>query len=818
MSEHANEVDGRDGLPAEALYQPCDPRAFGFDTTADLDEQHEAVGQARAVEAIELGASAQLPGYNVFVLGPSGTGRHSFVQRFLAECARHRPTPSDWCYVNNFDAPESPATLALPAGLAPRLRDDMKALIEDLGSSVPAAFDSDDYRRRHQAIEQSAQQRQGEQFEAVRAAAAKQDIRVAQTPTGFSFIPLKDGKPIGADEFEALDAEEQAERRASMEAVGEMLQASMRDTARAARDVRSDIQQLDAEVANYAVGSQIEELRERYREFEAVTAFLQRVQADVIENIVVFRSGADSGGPMAALQHAMGGLDDGAREAALRRYRVNVLVTHDADSGAPVITQDRPGFAHLFGKVEHYARFGALHTDFNLIRPGALHRANGGFLVLDARKVLTEPFAWEALKLALRSRAVRIESYAEAWSPIRTQSLDPEPIPLSVKVILVGERRLYYLLQALDPEFAELFKVAADFDDQMPRTTDNQLALARVIGGVARRESLLPLRAAAVGRMLEQSAREAGDAERLSGRLGRSLDLMRESHFWASSRGAEVIERDDVDRALDAHVRRHRRIRDRLLEQTLHGTLMIDTEGAAVGQVNGLSVLSTGDFSFGRPSRITARVALGTGKVIDIEREVELGGPLHSKGVLILSGYLAARYGTRQPLSLSATLVFEQSYGGVEGDSASSAELYALLSALSGAPISQSLAVTGSVNQLGDVQAIGGVNEKIEGFFDLCSERGLDGSNGVLVPAANVRHLMLRADVVDAARDGSFHVHPVHTIDEGLHLLTGIEAGAPDAAGAFPAGSVNERVVARLQEFSELRRRFAQSDVEKSPT
>jgi lon-related putative ATP-dependent protease len=492
----------------------------------------------------------------------------------------------------------------------------------------------------------------------------------------------------------------------------------------------------------------------------------------------------------------------------VRRYQVNVIVDHSGATGAPVIYEDHPTAQNLVGRIEHMAQMGALITDFNLIKAGALHRANGGYLILEARKVLLQPFAWEELKRALSSEEIRVEVLGQTLSLISTVSLEPEPIPLDVKVVLLGERLLYYTLSQLDPDFAELFKVAADFEDQMDRTSENHLLYARMIATMVRQEGLRPFDRQAVARVIEQSARIAGDAERLSTHVQSIADLLREADYWAGEAQRGVVSAADVQRAIDAQIYRSDRVRERLQEEIQRGTILIDSQGAKVGQVNGLSVITLGQFAFGRPSRITARVRLGRGEVVDIEREVALGGPIHSKGVLILSSYLGARYAMDRPLSLSASLVFEQSYSGVEGDSASSAELYALLSALADLPIKQGLAVTGSVNQYGQVQAIGGVNEKIEGFFDVCRAQGLTGEQGVLIPASNVKHLMLRPDVVAAVAAGQFRVYAVETIDQGIEVLTGVPAGERDAQGEFPAGSVNQRVEARLIALSEKRLAF----------
>jgi len=486
-------------------------------------------------------------------------------------------------------------------------------------------------------------------------------------------------------------------------------------------------------------------------------------------------------------------------------------VDHSETKGAPVVYEDHPTFLNLIGRIEHIAQMGALITDFNLIKPGALHRANGGYLIVDAREVLLQPYAWEGLKLALRSRELRIESLGQALSLISTVSLEPEPIPLDVKIVLIGERLLYYLLYQYDPDFSELFKVEADFNEELVRTPENTQLYARLIATMARNENLRPFSRDAVACIIERSARMAGDGTRISIHLGGLADLLREANFWAGDNGHTAITRADVQRAIDEQIRRADRVRERMQEQILRGKVLIDTQGERIGQINGLSVIDLGNFAFGVPSRITARVRMGKGEVIDIEREVELGGPIHSKGVLILSSFLGTRYSAERPLSLWASLVFEQSYSGVEGDSASLAELCALLSALARVPIQQSWAVTGSVNQHGQVQPIGGVNEKIEGFFDICKQRGLTGDQGVIIPAANVDHLMLRQDVVDAVAAGQFRIVAVENVDEAIELLTGVPAGERDESGAFPPGSVNQRVEGRLIDLAEKQRAFEAS-------
>lgn len=793
-------------LAPETLYRRCDPSEFSFQSTAELQDLTQMLGQERAVEAVEFATAIELQGYNLFVLGPPGTGRHSYIQQFLAHTAAARPVPSEWCYVNNFAQPQKPSALELPAGQGRKLREDIEGLVEEAHTAIPAAFESEDYRTRRQAIEEEFKEAQGKIFEEIQEQGKAHGIGILQTPTGIAFAPLKDdGDVMGPEVFNKLSEEDKKRIQEETKALQKALERAMQTTPQRVRKVREKIRALDREVTVFAVGGLIDDLVAAYRELPKVVQYLKDLRSDVIDNVNIFRKPA--GEPQSAEAELPG--QQPKESPALRRYGVNIVVDHGAATGAPVVFEEHPTYPFLMGRIEHVAKLGALVTDFNLIRGGALHRANGGYLVLDVRKVLIQPFAWEGLKQALSSRELRIESLGQAYSLVSTVSLEPEPIPLKVKVVLIGERMLYYLLQALDPEFNNLFKVAADFEDEMARTPENYQSLARLLATVARRESLKHLDRGAVARLIEESARQAGDAEKLSTQIRQLTDILREADYWGTKNGHSIIGADDVQQAVDSRARRRSRIRERFQEEILRDTILIDTTHAKVGQINGLAVMQVGDFMFGRPSRITARLSLGSGKVIDIEREVELGGPIHSKGVLILSNFLAAHYVTDRPLSLSASLVFEQSYGGVEGDSASSAELYALLSALAEAPIKQSFAVTGSVNQFGEVQAIGGVNEKIEGFFDICNARGLTGEQGVLIPIANVKHLMLRRNVIQAVEANQFHVYPVATIDQGIELLTGIEAGARDAGGEFPEGSINHLVKARLIDFAAKRRAFA---------
>lgn len=788
-------------LPPEALFRRCNVSEFQFQTTADLQDLGEFVGQDRALEAVRFGVGIRRQGFNLFLLGPAGTGKYAIAHDFLSRRAVEEPAPDDWCYVNNFDASEKPRALRLPPGQGVLLRDDMLRLVENLKSAIPSAFESENYRARKHAIEEEVKEREEKAFEELQQEAGRENITVVRTPTGFVLAPTRNNQILDPDDFEKLSDREREKIGSSINRLQGRLHDTLQLMPRYEQEGREKIRELNSEVAIFAVGHLIDALRKKYAELPQVVGFLDAAQKDIIQNVNEFLAPPES--PLAALMGASMPL--GPRDSAmLRRYQVNLLVGHGGNHGAPVVYEDHPTYQNLIGQVEYIAHLGALSTDFNLIRPGALHRAGGGYLILDAYKLLLQPYAWEALKRALRSSQIRIESLGQMLSLVSTVSLEPEPIPLNVKVVLVGERLLYYLLCSLDSEFSELFKVAADFDDDIDRSPVTELLYARLIGTIARREGLLAFDRGAVGRLIEHGSRLAGDSQKVLTHRRTLADLLRESDYWARESAQAVVRPEDVQRAIDAQIRRASRMRERLLEETLRGTLLIDTAGEHVGQINGLSVVELAGFAFGHPTRITARVRMGKGEVVDIEREVELSGPIHSKGVLILSGFLGARYAESHPLSLSASLVFEQSYGAVEGDSASSAELYALLSALSDLPIKQSLAVTGSVNQYGRIQPIGGVNEKIEGFFGLCESRGLDGQ-GVIIPASNVRHLMLRRDVTDAVTAGKFHIYAVEMIDQGIEILTGVPAGERDLSGKFPDGSVNQRVEAKLIEFAEKR-------------
>jgi len=761
-------------------------------------------GQRRAVDALHFGLAMHQDGYNIFVLGPIGSDRHALVNQLLAGRAKARGVPADWCYVNNFANPERPGSLRFPSGQGRQFCEDMHSLIEEMRLAIPAAFEGDDYRNQLHAIEEETQGKVEEQWRTLNEHAAREDVGVMQTPTGYVLAPIIGGKVLGDKEFSKLPEKKRKAIQAAIERLSGELQARIEMMPKIRKEHRERVKALDQQVTAHAVSIQLADLKARYQALPRVSAYLDDVQENIIQNAQDFQ---ESEGPSLPFM---------SRDAAhlFSQYEVNLVVDTAGCDAAPVVYEPNPSYPNIIGRIEHRAEMGALVTDFRLVRSGALLQANGGYLVLDARRVLGRPFVWDALKQALFAKQVCIESPGESYGFVSTTMLKPEPIPLDVKVILIGERWLYYLLSQYDIEFESLFKVAADLDDELERSDDNVRSYARLIARAAHRNGLLPLDSAAIQRVIEERARRADDSERLSTHMSSLEDLLLQADHWARQRGAKAVEVDDVVRATVEGRRRLSRVQARTIDAIKRDTLLIDTAGECVGQVNGLSVVDLGEFRYGHPVRITATTRIGTGDVVDIEREVELGGAIHSKGMMILSAALSSRYAPESPLSLHGSVVFEQSYGGVEGDSASVAELCALLSSLSQLPIRQNLAVTGSVNQLGRVQAVGGVNEKIEGYYDVCRERGLDGTHGVVIPRDNIKHLMLREDVVNAVREGRFHVYAVVHIDEAISILTGVDAGARAENGEFPQGSVNARVEQQLVRYAELRKGFAEKELQ----
>ncbi len=789
-------------VPDDVLRRSSDIATLEFERSDEIGAGDTNLGQDRAVDALRFGIQIEQEGYNVFVLGPPGSHRHGLAQELAEERASLIDAPDDWCYVHNFSDPETPRALSLPAGEGGRFRDGMADLIEEMRLAIPAAFEGDDYRNQLKAIEEATQEEVEEGWTQLEKRAADEGIGLLQTPTGFVLAPIRDGKVLDDEDFEKLPKKEQRSVQASIEKLHEHVQQHVERLPEVRKRHRERVKALNRDVTEHSVGVLLTELKNRYSAFGDVVRYLDEVQQDLVENADDFRESEPS--PLAFLKR------DSSQ--VFGRYEVNPLVRNQPQDNAPVIYETNPSYQNIIGKVEHRAEMGALVTDFRMIRCGALHRANGGYLILDLHRVLSRPFVWEALKQSLFARHIRIESPGDVYGLVSTTTLRPEPIPLDIKVILVGERWLYYLLTELDPELGELFRVAADLDDELERNNENIGNYVRLVADRIRKRELAPFDRDAVQRVIEQRARTIEDSERLSMHMRSLDDLLMQSDYWARQRGAELVGRDDVSRAIDESRKRLSRVKNKVSEAIARDLLLIDTDGECIGQVNGLSIVELGEVRFGHPVRITATTRIGSGELVDIEREVELGGAIHSKGMMILSSALTSRYAPDTPLSLHGSVVFEQTYGGVDGDSASVAEYCALVSSLSRVPVRQNIAVTGSVNQLGRVQVVGGINDKIEGFFDVCKDRGLDGSHAVVIPADNVKHLMLREDIVDAVKGGQFNVYAVSDVDEALTLLTGVEAGARDKKGRFPKASVNNRAEEQLVAYAEARKHFSERE------
>ncbi len=808
--------DSTTRLDPSQLRARCDLSRMGFETTEELEDLHRIVGQSRASEALNFGLGIRRKGFHLFALGPDETEKRWIVRHFVEKRARSEEVPPDLCYVNDFDRTHRPRALSLPPGRGRRLASGMDRFLSGLPPALRSAFESEEYQARRQGVAQETGERHEASLEALQERARERSIALLRTPGGFVFAPIRNGDVVPPKEFEELPKEEQDQVQEEIRELQGELQEILRKVPRQQRQLQEQIREVDREVAELTVRELLAPLREDHHDLSEVRRFLDRVQEHVVENVqAVLKVESSSSGPQEAPEQRP---ESGPlTHPGLRQYRVNVLVDHSDSEHAPLVYEEHPTYQNLVGRVEYASVMGTLVTDFNLIKPGALHRANGGYLLLDAHRVLGEPLAWDGLKRTLQEGELRIESPQEALGMVRTVSLDPEPTPLQVKVLLLGSAPVYFLLSELDPDFRDLFKVAADFDDRMPRDSESEATYAHLVAALARREELLPLHRSAVEKVIEWTARLAGDSERLSTRTGGVLDLLQEADHWCREAGGTVVDGEHVWQTLEARRDRAGRIRDRMQEEILRDTVVVETDGERVGEVNGLSVLQHPGLSFGRPSRISARVRMGRGEVVDIEREVALSGPIHSKGVLILSAFLGARYAFDRPLSLSASLVFEQSYSGVDGDSASLAELLALLSAIGEIPLDQSWAITGSVDQHGRVQAVGGVNEKIEGYFHICRERGLTGRQGVLIPESNAKHLMLRPEVVEAVEEGRFQIHTVASMDAAMERLSGLKVGAPDEEGRYPEGTANARVAGRLQELAERRREYLGSGAEGSP-
>lgn len=795
-------------LSHEELYKCCETDIFKFNTTDELVKFEGTIGQEKALNALDFGLSLSSKGFNIYALGESGTGKMRSIRTLLNERASKENVPNDWCYVYNFKDPDSPVAVSLEQGKGIAFQKDMSDLINTLRSEIPKAFESKEYEKQKGKIIDEFQQKQKDLFSALEEEVQAKGFAIRKTAAGLIIVPVKkSGEPITDEEYAAMD--EKIRKR--VEDTGKMLQEKLDDVIRIAREaeklVKDMLSRLDREIALVAIGHLIEDLKEKYKGYEKITAYLDAVKEDILSHLDDFRMTEEQAPPLPFMKMPK-------PEVSFVRYTVNVIVNNSDCKGAPVVFESNPTYLNLFGRIEYKVQYGMALTDFSMIKAGSLHRANGGYIVINALDLLRNIFSYDALKRAIKNKEIKIEDVWEQYRLMSTTALKPQPIPLNVKVILVGNPYIYYLLYNLDEEYKELFKVKADFDSRMMRTPENIEKYAFFIASCQKEENLLPFDRGGVAKIVEYGSRLASHQERLSTRFSDIADLIREAHYWAGKQGSSIVKAEHVNKAIQEKISRVNRIEERIREAILEDTLIVNTSGAKVGQVNGLAVLDLGDYSFGKPSRITARTYTGKAGVVNIERETKMSGKIHEKAIMIISSYLGSKYATKKPISLSASITFEQLYEMVEGDSATCAELYALLSSIAGVPLKQNISVTGSMDQNGEVQPIGGVNEKIEGFFDLCRIRGLDG-HGVIIPKRNIKHLMLKQEVVDAVKEGKFSIYPIEKVEEGLEILAEMPAGEPMEDGTYPEGTLNYLVMKRLEEISEALEKKKEKEEEK---
>lgn len=785
-------------LSANETYKRCDDKKFDFETTLEIPPLTGTIGQERAIAALDFGLNLYAKGFNIYALGAQGTGKMRAIRSLLAEKVKNEPVPPDWCYLYNFKKPDNPISVSLPAGKAREFQKDMENLINNLRTEIPKAFESKEYDKQRNKILEDFQQKQKEWFSAIEEEARNKGFAIRKALAGLIIVPVKrDGEPLTEEEFMALEPE----TRKRIDEMGKMLQEKLDDVVRAVREadkmVKEMLLKLEKQIALEVIEPPIEEIKSKYSYSEKIILYLDAVKEDILNNLQDFKITEEVTPPMPPFMRI-------PREVSFVKYTVNILVDNSNTEGAPVVYEPNPTYLNLFGSIEYKIQYGMAITDFTMIKPGSLHKANGGYIVIDAMALLKNLFSYDSLKRALRNKEIKIEDVWEQYRLITTSTLRPEPIPLNIKVILTGTPYLYYLLYNYDDEYKELFKVKADFDIRMPRNEENIKKYAQFVALCQKEEGLLPFHRSAVAKIVEYGSRLAEHQEKLSTQFSSIADLAREAHFWAKKDGKNIVEASHVKKALEQRVYRSASIEEKLRELILEDVLIVETSGSKVGQINGLAVLDLGDYSFGKPSRITARVYLGKSGIINIERETKMSGKIHEKAVMILSSYLLSKYAIKKPISLSASLTFEQLYEMIEGDSATCAELYALLSSIAEIPLKQTIAVTGSMDQRGEVQPVGGINEKIEGFFELCRIRGLDGSHGVIIPRRNVKHLMLKEEIQRAVEEGKFHLYAIEYAEEGLEILTDLKAGELQADGSYPEGTINYLVMKRLDEMAEM--------------
>lgn len=797
-------------LRVEDIYKKCDDNIFDFETTQELSPLKGTIGQDRAIASLDFGLNLPAKGFNIYALGAPGTGKMRAIRTLLSEKVKQESVPPDWCYLYNFKNPDAPIAVSLPAGRATEFQKDMENLVNTLKVEIPKAFESKEYDKQRNKILEDFQQKQKEWFSTVEEDARTKGFAIRKALAGLIIVPVKrDGEPLTEEEFQALDIE----TRKRIDELGKMLQDKLDDVVRAVKEaekiVKDMLLRLERQIALDVIEQPIEELKKKYSFNERIVNYLDAVKEDILNNVQDFKIQEETVPPMPPFMKIQ-------REVSFAKYSVNVLVDNSTTEGAPVVYEPNPTYLNLFGRIEYKIQYGMAITDFTMIKPGSLHKANGGYLVIDAMALIKNLFSYDSLKRALRSKEIRIEDVWEQYRLITTTTLRPEPIPLNVKVILTGTPFLYYILYNYDDEYRELFKVKADFDIRMPRNNENIMKYAQFVALCQKEEGLLPFHRSAIAKIVEYGSRLAEHQEKLSTQFSSIADLIRESHFWAKKDGKDIVYAVHVNKALEQRVYRSASIEEKLRELILEDVLIVETYGKKVGQINGLAVIDLGDYSFGKPSRITARTYLGKAGIVNIERETKMSGKIHEKAVMILSSYLWSKYAIKKPISLSASLTFEQLYEMIEGDSATCAELYALLSSIADIPLKQNIAVTGSMDQRGEVQPVGGINEKIEGFFELCKIRGLDGSHGVIIPRRNIKHLMLKEEIQKAIDEGKFHIYAIEHAEEGLEILTDMKAGELMPDGTYPEGTINYLVMKKLEEMSELLKKREKEEEKKN--
>lgn len=785
-------------LSFKDLKKECDPSAFKFRTTKELEPFTGTIGQARGIKAIEFGLNIDIKGYNLYLEGPTGIGKTIYAKNLLDEISKTKPVPDDWCYIYNFDNSNEPKAISLPAGLGKQFASDMDSFIQTIKSEIKSAFNNQDFEKEKANIQKDVEDKKMKLIDKLNKDAQKQGFEIKNTSSGIYFLPMIDGKTLSEDEFNALDEK----TKNDFEARSVLIQQQTIDTMTKIKNMeKKALEKMNSwqnNIALFAVTIQVNELRNKYKKFAKIQEFLKNVQKDILTNLNDFIEDEQKpAGPMSMPKHET--------QKPWHKYKVNLFIDNSNLEGAPVIIDSNPSFYNLFGKLEYENSFGTLKTDFTLIKPGLIHKANGGYIVLQIRDLLTNPLIWDCFKRVLRTKQIFVDTLKDyQLNSVAISSLKPEPIPVNMKVILVGPSYIYYQLLNQDEDFKKLFKVKAEFDEEAPRTDSNMFKIAQFIHNFCEKEKAPHFNAGAVAKVIEYCSRMVDNQTKISTQLNEITELLGEACTWAKMEGAKIVNASYVKKAIDERIERVNKYDQRLVEMIQNGTIMIDTTGEKIGQINGLSVMNIGDYSFGKPAKITANTYVGKTGIVNIEREVEMSGTTHSKGVMILSAYIGEKFAQDKPLSLSASLCFEQLYNGVDGDSASSTELYAILSSLSELPIKQNLAVTGSVNQKGEIQPIGGLTDKIEGFFNICKLRGLTGEQGIIMPYQNIKNLNLNDEVIKAVKDGMFHIYAIKTIDEGIELLTGVPAGRKNKNNVYPAGTVNYLVNEKLKKYAEV--------------